>query len=90
LEVERRENGIGRQGGVVHPRPKRVIFYCYGVISPFPFKQSALRIEVPGPVTPGFNETRDGPLGASSEVVEAGGGWSGEWWRAVESRSFSI
>jgi hypothetical protein len=44
-----------------------VIFYCYGDISLFLFKPSALRCRGPSP--PGFNETRDGPLGASSEVA---------------------
>jgi hypothetical protein len=66
FEDERRENGIDRQGGAVHPRPKRVIFLQ--LCSHIPISVQTKRSKVPGRVTPGFNETRDGPLGALSEV----------------------
>jgi hypothetical protein len=52
----------------VHPRPKRVIFLQ--LCSHIPISVQTKRSKVPGRVTPGFNETRDGPLGALSEVSQ--------------------
>jgi hypothetical protein len=40
-----------------------------------PISVQMKRFKVPGRVTPGFNETRDGPLGALSEVVDCGLWW---------------
>jgi hypothetical protein len=54
----------------MHPRPNRVIFLQ--LCSHIPISVQTKLFKVPGPVTPGFNETRDGPLGALSEVTGHG------------------
>jgi hypothetical protein len=51
----------------MHPRPNRVIFLQ--LCSHIPISVQTKRFKVPGRVTPGFNETCDGPLGALSEVM---------------------